>query len=99
ARASIQDRVLAPAREVATPITFSTLIIGVAFLPLFTMTGVSGVIFAPMAKTYAFAIGGAIVLALTFTPVVASKLIPANEEEKDSWIMRGLAHVYNPMFA
>ena len=40
--------------------TFSTLIIGVAFLPLFTMTGVSGVIFAPMARTYAFAIGGAI---------------------------------------
>ena len=38
--------------------TFSTLIIGVAFLPLFTMTGVSGVIFSPMAHTYAFAIGG-----------------------------------------
>ena len=37
----------------ATPMTFSTLIIGVAFLPLFTMTGVSGVIFAPMARTYA----------------------------------------------
>ena len=49
--------------------TFSTLIIGVAFLPLFTMTGVSGVIFAPMAHTYAFAIGGAILLALTLTPV------------------------------
>ena len=51
--------------------TFSTLIIGVAFLPLFTMTGVSGVIFAPMARTYAFAIGGAILLALTLTPVLA----------------------------
>src|SRR5208282_771460 len=55
-------------REVATPMTFSTLIIGVAFLPLFTMTGVAGVIFAPMARTYAFAIGGAICLALTLTP-------------------------------
>src|ERR1019366_1695266 len=71
----------------------------VDFLPLFTMTGVSGVIFAPMAKTYAFAIGGAIVLALTFTPVLASKVIPAQEEEKESAVMRGLAHVYNPMFA
>ena len=38
---------------------FSTLIIGVAFIPLFTMTGVAGVIFSPMAHTYAFAIGGA----------------------------------------
>ncbi len=56
--------------------TFSTLIIGVAFLPLFTMTGVSGVIFSPMARTYAFAIGGAILLALTLTPVLASKFVP-----------------------
>ena len=78
--------------------TFSTLIIGVAFLPLFTMTGVSGVIFAPMAKTYAFAIGGAILLALTLTPVVASKVIPAQSEEKDSYVMRALISVYNPMF-
>jgi Cu/Ag efflux pump CusA len=62
------ERIEQSAREVATPMTFSTLIIGVAFLPLFTMTGVSGVIFAPMARTYAFAIGGAICLALTLTP-------------------------------
>ena len=51
---------------------FSTLIIGVAFIPLFTMTGVAGVIFSPMAHTYAFAIGGAMLLALTLTPVLAS---------------------------
>ena len=51
-----------------------------------------------MAKTYAFAIGGAIALALTLTPVLASKLIPAQSEEKDSLLMRGLGHFYNPMF-
>ena len=56
-----------------------------AFLPLFTMTGVSGVIFSPMAHTYAFAIGGAILLALTLTPVLASQLTAAaGQEEKDS---------------
>ena len=38
----MNERILAAAREVARPMTFSTLIIGVAFLPLFTMTGVSG---------------------------------------------------------
>ena len=38
-----------------------------AFLPLFTMTGVDGVIFSPMARTYAFAIGGAILLSFTLT--------------------------------
>ena len=52
--------------------TFSTVILGVAFLPLFTMSGVSGVIFSPMAHTYAFAIGGAIVMALTLTLVLTT---------------------------
>jgi heavy metal efflux system protein len=97
-KGTMLERIEQSAREVATPMTFSTLIIGVAFLPLFTMTGVSGVIFAPMARTYAFAIGGAICLALTLTPVLASRLIPAQTEEKDSPLMRGLGHLYNPMF-
>jgi heavy metal efflux system protein len=92
------ERIEQSAREVATPMTFSTLIIGVAFLPLFTMTGVSGVIFAPMARTYAFAIGGAICLALTLTPVLASKIIPPNAEESESVIMRVLHKVYSPAF-
>jgi heavy metal efflux system protein len=92
------ERIEQSSREVATPMTFSTLIIGVAFLPLFTMTGVSGVIFAPMARTYAFAIGGAILLALTLTPVLASKLIPAKSEEKESIIMRVLHKAYAPAF-
>jgi cobalt-zinc-cadmium resistance protein CzcA len=97
-KGTMLERIEQSAREVARPMTFSTLIIGFAFLPLFTMTGVSGVIFAPMARTYAFAIGGAIVLALTLTPVLASKLIPAQSEEKDSLLMRGLGHFYNPTF-
>jgi cobalt-zinc-cadmium resistance protein CzcA len=97
-KGSMIERIEQSAREVATPMTFSTLIIGVAFLPLFTMTGVSGVIFAPMARTYAFAIGGAICLALTLTPVLASKVIPAQSEEKESAIMRVLHKIYNPAF-
>ena len=92
------ERIEQSSREVATPMTFSTLIIGVAFLPLFTMTGVSGDIFAPMARTYAFAIGGAIILALTLTPVLASKFVPAHSEEKESPIMRVLHKVYSPAF-
>src|SRR5579872_162899 len=97
-KGTMVERIEQSAREVARPMTFSTLIIGVAFLPLFTMTGVSGVIFAPMARTYAFAIGGAICLALTLTPVLASKVIPAQSEEKESAIMRVLHRVYSPAF-
>ncbi len=95
---TIGDRVRAAAAEVGRPLAYSTLIIGVAFLPLFTMTGVSGVIFAPMAHTYAFAIGGAILLALTLTPVLASRFIPAQEEERDTFLLRALHRLYAPLF-
>ena len=70
------ERIASAAREVGPPVFSSTLIIAVAFVPLFTLTGVAGVIMAPMAHTYAFAIGGAIVLALTLTPALSSRLLP-----------------------
>lgn len=95
---STRDRILVAAKEVATPMAYSTLIIGISFLPLFTMKGVSGVIFAPMAKTYAYAIGTAIILALTVVPVLIMKLIKSETEEKENFLMRGLHRVYNPLF-
>ena len=95
-RGSMADRILAGAREVASPMAFSKLILAVAFIPLFTMTGVSGVIFSPMAWTYAFALTGAVVMALTLTPVLASKLISANTEEKENFVMRSLHRAYRP---
>jgi heavy metal efflux system protein len=69
---SVPDRVRAAVAEVGKPMAFSTLIVAVSFLPLFTLTGVSGVIFAPMSHTYALAIGGAVLLALTLTPALTS---------------------------
>jgi cobalt-zinc-cadmium resistance protein CzcA len=95
---SIHARVRTASAEVARPMAFSTLIIGVAFLPLFTMTGVSGVIFSPMARTYAFAIGGAIVMALTLTPAVTTWVLPAETEEKESRLMHFLHRLYDPFF-
>jgi len=93
----IRERIMTAASEIGGPMLFSTLIIGVAFLPLFTMSGVSGVIFAPMAVTYAWAIGGAILLALTLTPVLASKLMKVGAEEKEGRLMSALQKVYNPL--
>jgi heavy metal efflux system protein len=72
---SVRTRIVAAAAEVGPPMFSSTLIIGVAFIPLFTLSGVAGVIFAPMAQTYAFAIGGAMILALTLTPTLAALFI------------------------
>jgi cobalt-zinc-cadmium resistance protein CzcA len=98
-KGSIAERILASAREVGGPMLFSSLIISVAFLPLFTMTGVAGVIFSPMALTYALAIGGAIVLALTLTPTLASLVLRADEVEKESAVMRLLDRLYQPLFS
>ncbi|HSQ65389.1 MAG TPA: CusA/CzcA family heavy metal efflux RND transporter [Polyangiaceae bacterium] len=95
-RGTMRDRILAGAREVVGPMAFSKLILAVAFIPLFTMTGVSGVIFSPMAWTYAFALTGAVVMALTLTPVLASKLISADTEEKENAVMRTLHRIYRP---
>jgi len=95
---TIRDRILAASSEVGRPMAFSTLIIAVAFLPLFTMTGVTGVIFSPVARTYALAIGGAILLALTLTPAATTWLLPAETEEKESRLMNFINRLYEPLF-
>jgi heavy metal efflux system protein len=97
-RGSIYERIRAAAGEVGRPIFFTRLIIAVTFIPLFTMVGVPGVIFTPMAYTYAFAIAGAIVLTLTLTPVLVSKFVPVGTEEKETAVMRVLHRVYSPLF-
>ena len=66
------DLIAEATAEAAKPVLFSTLIIMVAFVPLFTMQGVPGRIFAPMSVTYAFALTGSLIFALLFIPVLAS---------------------------
>src|SRR5262249_19075247 len=67
---SLRERIIRASDEVQRPLLFSTLIMVCAFIPLFTMTGPEGQIFGPMAETYAFALGGALLLALTLAPVL-----------------------------
>jgi cobalt-zinc-cadmium resistance protein CzcA len=90
------ERVLSAASEVGRPIVFSTIILGAAFLPLFTLTGVTGVIFSPMAHTYAYAIAGAFLLSLTLSPALAGSL-PLGLEERDNAILRLLHRAYAPI--
>ncbi|MBX3159660.1 MAG: efflux RND transporter permease subunit [Deltaproteobacteria bacterium] len=96
---SIGERIVASARQIGRPMAFSTLIIAVAFLPLFTMSGVAGAIFAPMARTYAFAIAGGIVLALTLTPALSTWAFRAATPEKESLAMRFMRRLYAPLFS
>jgi cobalt-zinc-cadmium resistance protein CzcA len=85
------------AQEVGAPIFFSSAIIVAAFLPLFTMQGVEGKVFGPMALTYGFALTGALLLALTFSPVMASLLLKPKAEERETFLVRWLNRAYKPL--
>jgi cobalt-zinc-cadmium resistance protein CzcA len=86
------------AQEVTPSIFFSSAIIVAAFLPLFTMTGVEGKVFGPMALTYGFALTGALILALTFSPVMSAMLLKPTEEH-DTIIVRASRFIYVRLLA
>src|SRR6195952_4790191 len=100
--ASLTDklrRVLAAAVEVDRSILFSVIITIAAFLPLFTMQGVEGQIFGPMARTYAYALLGAVIATFTVTPVLSSILLPAHVREVETFVVRRIRGIYQAVLA
>jgi cobalt-zinc-cadmium resistance protein CzcA len=89
----LKERILRACREVERPLLFSTAIMVCAFIPLFTLTGPEGQIFGPMADTYAFALGGALLLAVVVAPVLCLLLFkhlkPAEDNFLVAWLKRG----------
>ncbi len=88
--------VLAAAREVAAPIAFAILIIIVVFLPLFSLQGLEGKLFKPMAYNISFAMAGSLILTLTLIPVLAA-LILKPKEERDTWLVASIKRFYLPL--
>lgn len=84
------------ATEVNRAIFFAAAIIIAGFLPLFTLTGVEGHIFGPMAKTYAYAIIGGLIATFTVAPVLSAFLLKDEEEERETPIVRAMRRVYDP---
>ena len=68
--------ILVSAVQVDRAVFFAALIVVAAFVPLFTMQGVEGAIFGPMARTYGYALAGALIATFTVTPTLASLLLP-----------------------
>jgi cobalt-zinc-cadmium resistance protein CzcA len=89
--------ILASALQVDRAVFFSTAIIVAAFIPLFTMSGVEGQIFGPMARTYAYALVGALIATFTVTPCLASLLLPERVTEVETIAVRWLRSVYTPV--
>jgi cobalt-zinc-cadmium resistance protein CzcA len=88
--------ILISAIQIDKAVLFSALITVAGFVPLFTMQGVEGQIFGPMARTYGYALAGALIATFTVTPVLASMLMPANVEEKETFVVRLLHRAYDP---
>ncbi|HTR41900.1 MAG TPA: CusA/CzcA family heavy metal efflux RND transporter [Pseudomonadales bacterium] len=82
--------------QVDKAVFFSALITVAAFVPLFTMQGVEGQIFGPMARTYAYALAGALLATFTITPVLATFLVPEHVKETETIAVRFLHHLYDP---
>ena len=80
--------------EVTQAIFFSATIIIAGFLPLFTLSGVEGHIFGPMAKTYAYALSGGLLATFTVSPALAALLLPEKVSETETIIVRGLRRLY-----
>jgi heavy metal efflux system protein len=89
--------ILVSALQVDKAILFSALITVAAFVPLFTMQGVEGQIFSPMARTYGLALLGALLSTFTITPVLASFLLPEHIEEAETIVVRVLRTTYVPI--
>ncbi|MDU6375436.1 MAG: efflux RND transporter permease subunit, partial [Bradyrhizobium sp.] len=89
--------ILSAAADVSRSIFFAAAIIIAAFLPLFTLSGVEGNIFGPMARTYAYALAGGLLATFTVTPALSAIILPAHVEETETRLMRLLHAIYAPV--
>jgi cobalt-zinc-cadmium resistance protein CzcA len=85
------------ATEVNRAIFFSAAIIIVGFIPLFTLSGVEGHIFGPMAKTYAYALAGALLATFTVVPALSAYLLHERVRETETFVVSILRRLYTPM--
>jgi cobalt-zinc-cadmium resistance protein CzcA len=85
------------ALQVDMSILFSVAITVAAFVPLFTMQGVEGQIFGPMARTYGYALAGALIATFTVTPVLASLVLPKHVKEVETFLVRWIRSAYTPV--
>jgi cobalt-zinc-cadmium resistance protein CzcA len=90
------QRVLWAVQEVSIPVTSGIAIIAIVFLPLLTLQGLEGKLFAPVALTIVFALAASLLLAFTVIPVLASMLLKQDAHE-DPWLLRKAQGIYTPL--
>jgi cobalt-zinc-cadmium resistance protein CzcA len=85
--------------DVSRSILFAAAIIIAGFLPLFTLSGVEGHIFGPMAKTYAYALLGGLIATFTVTPALSAIVLPEHVRETETFVVRILHRLYTPVLS
>ncbi len=85
--------------EVGRPIAFATLIVVAVFLPLFSMGGIEGRMYRPLAAAVVAAVSASLALALTLIPAVGGLVLRPRPQgaEEDVWIMRHVKRLYAPV--
>src|SRR3954453_21428864 len=91
--------ILSAAADVSRSIFFAATIIVAAFIPLFTLSGVEGNIFGPMARTYAYALAGGLLATFTVTPALSAIILPSHMHETETRIMQLLHRIYAPVLS
>ena len=97
-RRSVVARAVA---EIARPVSFSIAVIVLVFIPLFTLQGIEGTMFRPLAYTIAMAMVGSLIFALTVAPVLSERLLKGRAPGEggstgDTWIVRTVQAWYRP---
>ena len=85
------------AKEVIRPSLFGVGIITAVYIPIFTLTGVEGKMFHPMAATVVMALMAAMVLSLTFVPAAIALTMNGRVSEHENWLMRAAKAGYAPL--
>jgi len=88
--------VFGAAREVFRPSLVSVIVVALVNIPIFTLTGVEGKMFHPMAFTVVVALLGALILSVTFVPAAIALFVTGRIEEKESRLMRWARQAYRP---
>lgn len=94
----VLQHTLEAATQVGRPMFFSMLVIILAFVPVFLLTGQEGRLFHPLAYTKSFALLGAVLLAVTAVPVFCTFLVRGPfKPESENWLMKFLLRLYDPV--
>lgn len=97
----MDESILTASSQVARSSVFGVLIILIVYLPILALTGIEGKMFKPMALTVSFALLGALILSLTYVPVIASLVLSKTIKGEDAWsekLVHGLQRTFTPFF-